>query len=107
MKDSARDGEARAAGPPASFAAGSFPQDQTESKFRQTMAPRAARCYFDGGCSCWAPAAPGASFGTVVPIGGHASDIALDESRGVVYLVNFAASRIDMVSLANHKTGAF
>jgi hypothetical protein len=53
-----------------------------------------------------APAAPGASFGTVIPIGGHASDIALDESRGVVYLANFAASRIDAVSLANHKTGA-
>jgi hypothetical protein len=54
----------------------------------------------------WAPAAPGASFGTVVPIGGHASDIALDESRGIGYLANFAASRIDVVSLANHKTGA-
>jgi len=50
-----------------------------------------------------APAVRGASFGTVVPIGGHASDIALDEPRGVVYVANFAANRIDIVSLANHK----
>jgi hypothetical protein len=40
-----------------------------------------------------APAARGASFATVVPIGGHASDIALDEFRGVAYVANFAANR--------------
>src|SRR6266498_2852485 len=32
-------------------------------------------------------------FGRVVPIGGNASDIALDESRGVLYIANFTANR--------------
>src|SRR4051812_45635980 len=42
-----------------------------------------------------------ASFGTVVPIGGHASDIALDESRGVLYIANFTANRIEVMSTAD------
>jgi uncharacterized protein (TIGR03437 family) len=42
----------------------------------------------------------GATFGTVVPIGGHAADVALDEARGVLYVANFGASRVDVVSLA-------
>ncbi len=58
-----------------------------------------------GAVAAMVPAAAGAPFGTVVPIGGHASDIALDEPRGVVYMANFAANRIDIVSLANRKTG--
>lgn len=40
-----------------------------------------------------------ATFGTVVPIGGHASDIALDEKRGVLYIANFTANQIDVMSL--------
>ena len=44
----------------------------------------------------------GASFGTVVSIGGHASDLALDETRGVVYVANFTANRIDVVSTADN-----
>src|SRR5438105_5306489 len=43
-----------------------------------------------------------ATFGTVVPIGGHASDIALDESRGVVYIANFTANRIEVMSTADY-----
>src|SRR5437588_12972824 len=39
-----------------------------------------------------------ATFGSVVPIGGHASDIALDESRGVLYIANFTANRIEVMS---------
>ena len=50
-----------------------------------------------------APQARGATFGTVVPIGGEASDIALDEPRGVLYVANFGGSRIDILSLANRK----
>jgi uncharacterized protein (TIGR03437 family) len=42
----------------------------------------------------------GATFGRVVPIGGHAADVALDEARGVLYVANFGASRVDVVSLA-------
>src|SRR5436190_13487769 len=42
-----------------------------------------------------------ANFGTAVPIGGHASDIALDESRGVLYIANFTANRIEVMSTAD------
>src|ERR1043166_6809338 len=52
-------------------------------------------------------AAWGATFGTVVPIdigvGGHVSDIVLDEPRGVLYVANFTARRIDVMSLADKK----
>ena len=44
----------------------------------------------------------GATFGKVVPIGGQASDIALDEARGVLYIANFTANRIDVMSLADY-----
>src|SRR5579864_6351820 len=40
-----------------------------------------------------------ATFGQVVAIGGQASDIALDEPRGVLYIANFTANRIDVMSL--------
>src|SRR6266496_1837124 len=43
-----------------------------------------------------------ATFGSVVPIGGHASDIALDESRGVLYIANFTANRIEVMSTADN-----
>jgi uncharacterized protein (TIGR03437 family) len=39
----------------------------------------------------------------VVPVGGHAADLALDEARGVLYVANLGGSRIDVVSLATHK----
>src|ERR1700733_5658479 len=41
-------------------------------------------------------------FGTVVPIGGQASDIALDESRSVLYVANYTANRIDVMSTVNY-----
>jgi uncharacterized protein (TIGR03437 family) len=44
--------------------------------------------------------ASGAPFGRVVPIGGHAADLALDERRGVLYVANFGANRIEVISLA-------
>lgn len=55
------------------------------------------------GAVLMARAAPGANtFGQVVTIGGEAIDIALDESRGVLYIANFTANRIDVMSLANY-----
>ncbi len=45
----------------------------------------------------------GQYFGRVVAIGGHSSDLALDEVRGVAYVANFTANRIDVVSLASAK----
>src|SRR5882724_754510 len=41
------------------------------------------------------------TFGKVVAIGGSASDLALDEPRGVLYIANYTANRIDVMSLAN------
>jgi uncharacterized protein (TIGR03437 family) len=38
----------------------------------------------------------------VVPIGGHVADIALDEARGQLYIANFAARRIDVMSTADN-----
>ncbi len=40
-----------------------------------------------------------ATFGNVVSIGGQAADIALDEPRGRLYIANFTANRIDVMSL--------
>ena len=61
--------------------------------------------------SCWwkmliaaslAATAWGGTFGTVVSIGGEAADLALDETRGVLYIANFTANRIDVLSLTTH-----
>ncbi len=46
--------------------------------------------------------ASAATFGTAIPIGGHASDIALDESRGVLYAANFTANRIEIMSTKDY-----
>src|SRR5437667_8558876 len=40
-------------------------------------------------------------FGRVVPIGGQASDIALDERRGVLYIANFTANRIEVLDTSD------
>src|ERR1700728_4196147 len=42
-------------------------------------------------------------FGTVVPIGGEGADVALDEPRGFLYIADFTANRIDVMSLANNQ----
>ena len=49
-----------------------------------------------------AAAAWGATFGNVVSIGGQASDLALDEPRGVLYIANFTANRVDVMSLGSN-----
>src|SRR5260370_35332182 len=46
--------------------------------------------------------ASAATFGTRVIIGGHASDLALDESRGRLYIANFAGRRIDVMSTSDN-----
>ena len=51
---------------------------------------------------CLSTLAWGGTFGKVVSIGGHASDLALDEARGVLYVANFTANRIEVISLADH-----
>jgi hypothetical protein len=43
-----------------------------------------------------------ATFGTVVVIGGHASDLALDESRGLLYIANFGGRRVDVMSTSTN-----
>src|SRR5271165_5208154 len=49
-----------------------------------------------------ASSAQAGTFGTVVAIGGEASDIALDPARGVLYIANFTANRIDVMTLSNN-----
>src|SRR4051812_33863726 len=51
---------------------------------------------------CLAATAWAGTFGKVVPIGGHASDLALDEARGVLYIANFTANRVEVMSLGDH-----
>ncbi len=41
------------------------------------------------------------TFGKAVAIGGHAADLALDEGRGVLYVANFTANRVEVLSLAS------
>ena len=48
--------------------------------------------------SAWA-----GTFGTVVPIGGEGADLALDEARGFLYVADFTANRIDVMSLATNQ----
>ena len=45
--------------------------------------------------------AAAATVGQVVPIGGQSADLALDEPRGVLYVANFTANRIEVMSLAD------
>lgn len=44
-----------------------------------------------------------ASFGTVVPVHGMVSDIALDESRGRIYAANFSAYRVEVINTSTRK----
>jgi uncharacterized protein (TIGR03437 family) len=48
-----------------------------------------------------AAAAWGGSFGKVVAIGGQASDIALDEARGVLYIANFSGNKIEVMNTSD------
>ena len=57
------------------------------------------------GCGQLGSTAWAATFGKLVPIGGHASDIVLDEARGVVYIANYTANRIDVMSLEDNSVG--
>ena len=43
-------------------------------------------------CLWWAAGMSAGTIGRVVPIGGHASDLVLDEARGVLYVANFTAN---------------
>lgn len=45
----------------------------------------------------------GATFGTVYSLGGTPSDLAIDEIRGKLYLVNSAANRVDVFSTAEKR----
>ncbi len=45
-----------------------------------------------------APVTIAATFGTVVEVGGHASDLAVDERRGVIYVANYTGNTVDVVS---------
>jgi len=42
------------------------------------------------------------TFGKVVQIGGQSADLALDQTRGVMYVADFSGNRIDVMSLASN-----
>src|SRR3954453_5235471 len=44
-----------------------------------------------------------ATFGTVVPLVGGASDLVLDEARGRLYLVNTSQSRVEIYSTTQRR----
>ncbi len=44
----------------------------------------------------------GGTFGQVVSIGGQASDLVLDESRGLLYIANFTANTIQVMTLGSN-----
>src|SRR3977135_2014655 len=52
--------------------------------------------------ACLTASAWAGTFGKVVSIGGSASDLALDEARGVLYISNFTANRIEVMSLTSN-----
>src|SRR5688572_7962422 len=49
-----------------------------------------------------AAALSSAPFGSVIPVGGHVADLAIDYRRQAIYLANFSARRIEVVSLADN-----
>ena len=55
------------------------------------------------GAALTAATAQAGVFGTVVPIGGEGADLALDEARGFLYIADFTANRIDVMSLATNQ----
>src|SRR5262245_32268488 len=64
---------------------------------------RRSRALLRAGVAAFAltAAAWGGTYGKVVAIGGQASDIALDEARGVLYIANFGANRIEVMSTSD------
>jgi uncharacterized protein (TIGR03437 family) len=80
---------------------------EPETEFKSGVAPSRARNFIRQGSfaialTVFAVSASAATLGTVVPIPGHMSDIAVDAGRGVLYAANFTANRIEVVSLATH-----
>src|SRR5262245_11080648 len=46
-----------------------------------------------------------ATFGTVVPVRGTVSDIALDERRGRLYIANLSANRVEVMNTSDRTLG--
>ncbi len=53
---------------------------------------------------CLTPTARAATFGTVVPFVGGASDLVLDEARNRIYLTNTTQNRVEVYSLAQPRS---
>ncbi|HYM11986.1 MAG TPA: hypothetical protein VEU62_14710, partial [Bryobacterales bacterium] len=44
-----------------------------------------------------------ATFGQLIPLNGHISEMALDEPRGAIYAANFTAGEVDIVSTSSNQ----
>ncbi len=53
--------------------------------------------------SCLLAQTTSATFGNVIALGGTPSDIVLDESRGLLYLINSSANRVDVYDYVNQQ----
>ncbi len=67
----------------------------------RTSLPSLALCAAVLAMALTTPVWASGTFGKVVSIGGAASDIALDETRGVLYIANYAANRVEVMNTSN------
>ncbi len=53
--------------------------------------------------ACAVSAYGAGSFGSVIPLAGHLSEVALDEPRSALYAANFTAGQVDVISTASNR----
>jgi uncharacterized protein (TIGR03437 family) len=51
----------------------------------------------------WSPALVGGTFGSVIQLPGHISEIALDEPRSSLYAANFTAGQVEVISTTSNR----
>jgi uncharacterized protein (TIGR03437 family) len=74
---------------------------KTISEHRTRLPRCTALRAFAAALALAAVASASGTFGKVVSIGGQAADIALDESRGLLYIANYTASRIEVMKTSD------
>ena len=73
---------------------------------RATLVIRALLSLGLGMAALWSAASPvaaGATFGNVIQLPGHISEIVLDEPRSVLYAADFTAGQVDVISTTTNR----